>query len=1196
MNPRHLRLVAGLDARFHFTRPLFWVLLVLLVATSLGLSSGNVSMQSGDTSIGGDEQAWLTSEYSNALMLPMVTFLFYSFFVAVAAGMAIPRDDELNVGPIVHSTRLRPAEYMWGKFGAVLGLFLIVLAIHLLAAMFFNHLWPHADAERIRGPFQLVNYLRPAMFMALPFVVFLCGTSFAVGAITRRPILVFVMPVALFLVSIFFLWDWSPSDLDPGVNRLLMWLEPSAFRWINETWIKVDRGVAFYNREPVGYDTAFLVSRLVWAAVGLLAVIVAERHFAATVRASHRVRRRRGTIEAPPATAPRAVPTTKPMAELEMSARPPGFLRTVLNVARFEGRNLASQPGLYIFVPLILLQVVFSFDQERGAFDTPLLLTPGMAATLGMGLMTTLVCLLLLFYTAESVLREQRVRLHPMFWAAPMRTSAVLLGKAIANAWIGVLIIAAAIAGSMLVILSQGQVSPDLGPFLTIWGLLLVPTLIAWTSFVAFTVALTGSRYGAYAIGLSAILFTAWRNFHGEMNWVGNWALWGSTTWTDFGGLAPNDTAFLLNRLFWLAVAAFLVALTVRFFPRRERDSGATLDRLRPLRLLVAALRLAPVALPALVIGSVLWVNVKNGAQGDDVERREKEYWGRNLLTWGEAPTPVVAGVDFDLALDPAASSFEVSGHYLLHNRHDEPIRRFPMSVGDHFEDVTWKLNGADVEPEHSARLFVFTPDEPLAPGDTLRVDFAHRGALPAGLTVNGGGMGTFILECGVVLTSFNTDFLPVPWFEEGRGQDEDNQTDPRTYEDGFWEGVTQPAFGGGALYNVRSRISGPEEYRYHGVGVLREDTVRDGVRTMVWESDAPVNFFNVVAGKWDVRRGDGVEVWHHPGHTYNLDEIVEALEGSRRHYSEWFYPYPWQDLRLNEFPALASYAQGFPTNITFSESIGFLTRSTPETQAAFLVTAHEAAHQWWGNLLLPGEGPGGNILSEGMAHYSTILLMGEMKGERDRIEFCKRIEDGYGEDRQVNSERPMVRVDGSRAGDTTIQYDKGGWVFWMLQQEMGDAAMFAGVRDFIGRYHGNPDHPVLQDFLTVMREHAPDAAAFDAFADQWFLDVVLPEYRVSDARVSGGDGAWTVSATLENVGTGTMTVDVAATAGVRFPDEGEESSWREQRRRVRIGARETVELIWETDFPPEEIVVDPDAHVLMLERARARADLDAGV
>ena len=73
------------------------------------------------------------------------------------------------------------------------------------------------------------------------------------------------------------------------------------------------------------------------------------------------------------------------------------------------------------------------------------------------------------------------------------------------------------------------------------------------------------------------------------------------------------------------------------------------------------------------------------------------------------------------------------------------------------------------------------------------------------------------------------------------------------------------------------------------------------------------------------------------------------------------------------------------------------MTKSSPEVHAAFEITAHEAAHQWWGNILTPGKGPGGNILAEGTAHFSTILLVEQLKGLNARIDFCKRLEASYG-------------------------------------------------------------------------------------------------------------------------------------------------------------------------------------------------------
>ena len=368
----------------------------------------------------------------------------------------------------------------------------------------------------------------------------------------------------------------------------------------------------------------------------------------------------------------------------------------------------------------------------------------------------------------------------------------------------------------------------------------------------------------------------------------------------------------------------------------------------------------------------------------------------------------------------------------------------------------------------------------------------------------------------------------------------------------------------------------------------------------MVWESDYPVKLFNIVAGRFEVERRDGIALFYHHGHDYNIDEIADAMQAAKKFYSEWFYPYPWQELKISEFPGLASYAQGFPTNITFSEQIGFLTESDPKNKLAYMVTAHEIAHQWWGNLVTPGQGPGGNILSEGMSHYSTLLLMGAAQGMQERIEFSKRIEERYGENRQLDSERPLVEIDGSRAGDTTVTYDKGGWVMWMLHDLMGHDNAIAGLQKFVADAIEGPDNPVLQDLIETLRPFAPDQEAFQSFVDQWYFDVVVPEYRLNDLVVEQqSDGSYRSRLSVENIGSGTMPVEVAAIRGVRFPEEDGETAERRrlkdqsltQEARVSLtlgaGDKQVVEI--SSPFEPEEILVDPDARVLQLRREQAR-------
>ena len=744
------------------------------------------------------------------------------------------------------------------------------------------------------------------------------------------------------------------------------------------------------------------------------------------------------------------------------------------------------------------------------------------------------------------------------------------------------------------------QLGLQLGPFLLIWGALLVPTLIFWTSLVTLLFALTRNRYTTYALGLAVLAGTGLLQTFDKMNWAGNWDLWSVLRWTDLGPFQMDRTALILNRLAALGMAAFFLVLALRVFPRRDPDAVRTIHRLEPAGLLRGFLRLSPYwMIPATLI-VVLAVMVGQGFQGRAARNKDRDYWKQNLATWKDAPLPALRRVDVDLTLDPARSSFRTIGSYRFVNRLDHPVRQIPLTGGAHWRDVSFSINGDSTKPENRTGLYVLTPKSPLQPGESLQVGFAFHGKLPGGISRNGGGIDQFILPAGVVLTSFSPSFLPLTGYEEERGMEKENRYEPRVYPDDYFRQTVPPAFGSGAPFRSRIRIHIPEDYTANSVGVLVADSVSGGMRTSLWESDAGVRFLNVVAGRWKSVKGEGTAVFYFPRHTYNIAEMNQTLEAARKYYSDWFYPYPWRELKISEFPSLAGYAQGFPTNIPFSEGIGFLTKDSAKESAAFVVTAHESAHQWWGNILTPGKGPGGDILSEGMAHFSTILLLDSVKGPQARIEFCKRIEAKYGRERSVDSERPLVKIDGSRTGDETVTYDKGGWVFWMLLNRMGRDGMLAGLRRFIGLYKDGPDYPLLEDLVQTLRPFAADSTDYDAFTRQWFLQLVIPEYRLSDVKLvpaaggserAGNVGPWIATARLRNLGTGTMPVEVAAISGERFGTDGKPNSgYSEARTSVILSAGEESAISIPCSFKPARLVVDPDARVLQLRREAATA------
>ncbi|MEO5617474.1 MAG: hypothetical protein ABIS67_06855 [Candidatus Eisenbacteria bacterium] len=1208
MNLGRLFEVARLDLAHNLRRPLFWVQLLILGFFAWALSNGNASIGSGDARVGGTK-AWITSEFANTQMMVILVAVLYVFFASVGAGMSLIRDEELQVGDVLHATRLTPAEYVWGKFLAVQVSFLAVLALHVGLTMFFNHVLPHGTNADYIGPFVLGNYLRPALLFGVPMLVLFCGACFAIGAITRQPVLVFGLPIAQVLIGSFFLWEWSPSWLSPEMNRLLEMADLSGFRWLNETYLEVDRGVNYYNTASVGLDGMMWGQRLVSIALGLGAVALAQAHFSARLRGTKNVETRPVLVRLGlgvvhrllarffgprrAAAAPAGVARLEPalLSRLGMRSGAPGFWAGALEVAATEFKLLGRHPGIYLFVPMILLEI-FGDVVSVGAFDTPRLQTSGALAVSTMNTLTLLISMVILFYTTESLQRERSTRLGAISYASPLRTGALLLGKSLANMLLGAAIVTAALAGCGIVLAIQGKVGFDLVPFALVWGLLLMPTFLFWTAFIGAVFSISGSRAATYALGLGAMSLTGWFQLRGKMNWVANWNLWSATRWSDISGFEFDWLPLTLNRIEVLGFGAALIALTVAVFARRERDATRNMHRLRASNIGRVALASAPWLVIPLAAAITLGVMLDKGWQGSSARKLQRDYWKKNTLNWKDAPLPSITFADIDVAIDPKKRWIKSRGYFDLVNHTGAPLRAIPITGDMGWKNVSWTLNDSLHSPEERAGLRVFHFDPPIPPEQGVRIGWAFDSGVPYGISKNGAGQMEFILPSSVVLTGFSsTNLGPYIGYQPDLGVEADkNQADPREYRDDFHLGRTPAGIAmAESWFNTRMRVTLPAGMQVEATGVMVSDSTRGGHRITEWKSDHPVRIYNLVAGYWKQKKGDGVVVNYDPRHTYNVDEMLEALEGARRWYGEWFAPFPWRELRLTEFAAMASYAQGSPGNITFSEGIGFLTRSEPKANAAFWITAHEAAHQWWPNMAMTGEGPGGDVLSEGMSHFSTILLTEQVKGLEQRMAFCRQIEDGYGNIRRRDSERPMVKVNGELPGDRRIIYDKGGWVLWMLFQQMGREAGFAAQRDYLETYRDSRDHALLPDYLAIMRKHAADTTAFDAFVKQWFYEVVVSQYFVSDARTVKSAGGWEVHAKIKNTGGARMPVEVAATRGERFAKDADgDKAYHDSRVTITLGAGEELPVVIPCEFEPQKLVVDPDVRVLQLNRKKA--------
>jgi len=1231
MNARRIGAIAAQEARFHLHRPLVWIWAGLLVWLAWGMSSGAARVVSG-AQPSGEPLVWVSSEFEIARVLAVLVPTFYAFFVSVLFGTSVLRDHDLKIEVLLRSTPLSSSEYVSGKVLGLGALVLGVLAAHLGASALFNHLGPGASELGRNGPFELDNYLRPALVFALPCMAFTGGCAFALGVLWRRPILVFLLPIAL-VASSFFLWFWSPDWLEGGSKRALMLLDPAGLRWLQETWMREHRGADFYNQGAIALDAPFAISRALFALVGLGACALSALRLPMRERAdaAPRERTRRVPTPAPAPLAPRpaalarnalaellaagigkargAAPRAGGLRELGMRSRRTWFPMQALEVARVELKELLRQAGLYLFTPLILLQTLGAGSSRLGPLDTPLLATPGTLAVDSMNTLSLLVCLLALFYMVDSLERERVVRMSVLQSSAPARTSAILFGKVLANAAVATLILCASFLGSSLVLLAQGEVALDARPFALCWALLL-PTFVLWNAFVCCVHAATRSGPATHAIGLGAIGLSLWAAFTGKLSWTTNWMLWNALQWSDFGLLERDHAVLLQNRALALALAFALTALAVLLWPRRQRDPGSLSARFAPRALVRAVLPVAPFALVACALAFGLRRQIEAGPDGERARAERRAYWTRNVATYEDARLPRLDAVEVELAFEPEQRRFAVSGSYRLRNEHEDELRVLPLTVGPHWRAIEWQIDGAR-KPSHEVRssLHVLQLDPPLAPGAELVLRFAHEARLPSGPSRAGAPLREFVLPSGAVMTSLGTSFAPQLGFVRALGLPPEDVPEPRAWEPGFERGRTPPAIGAEHPFALRMSLSGPAEWRFNGVGERVEERVEDGRRHVRFESVRPVGFYNLVAGPLVERRGEGIALYHHPRHDYNVEAIEGALLSARRRYSEWFGELPQSELRLSEFPGHVALAQSFPTNISFSESMGFLARTDERPQLAWVVTAHEAAHQWWGAGLVPGTGPSSAVLSEGMAQACVLLLLEAEQGPRARMEQARRIESLYARGRRAGLEASLMRVPSATGVDRHVAYNRGGFALWMLFEELGRERALAGLRDFHERWSESDDHPLLSDLLAHLRPLAPDPEAYDTCVARWFEGSGMPSFELLDAELVRDGERWLARARVRNVGDGSARIELCAARGERFPAESERhpsealaladepvaseaasEPYRESRLTLELAPGEEREIELRCDFEPEQLLVDPDVRVLQLRREHALA------
>lgn len=240
---------------------------------------------------------------------------------------------------------------------------------------------------------------------------------------------------------------------------------------------------------------------------------------------------------------------------------------------------------------------------------------------------------------------------------------------------------------------------------------------------------------------------------------------------------------------------------------------------------------------------------------------------------------------------------------------------------------------------------------------------------------------------------------------------------------------------------------------------------------------------------------------------------MIRGLKASLDYYTREFGPYPFDHVRIVEFPRYANFARALPGVIPYSEGNNFITRvDEGEFDRPLFVVAHEMAHQWWGGRLRGAAVRGRGFLSESMAQYSAMMVIEELFGRDTAWEFYDYQMRAYLRGRRLWSSQERTLLDVGGEGQSHIFYGKGAVAMYTLRDLIGSDAVNDGLRSFLARYeHAEPPFATSYDLYRELKAVTPDT--LHSMLDDLFAKITLWEVGTSEAVATPlGDGRYEVA------------------------------------------------------------------------------------
>jgi ABC-2 type transport system permease protein len=998
---------------------------------------------------------------------------------------------------------------------------------------------PSLDPEKI-SQFSLNHYLWPWLVFVLPNTIIATSILVAVTLKKQNAFATYITAISLFIffwVSMMFIGAPVTGSMvfkDPRVVSIFALLDPfgtSAFFEQSQFWTPTQK-----NKQLFSLSGSLLLNRLIWLSIALAVFLylhkVVIQHFQPSENTSSKAREnsrnKSKIIKVMPSfvsahfkkhlEAPLVTTDTKGV-KFQLLA--------LLTLSAIEIKQIIGQWAFSVLVILVTGLAIVGMFMAVGDFSSGIFSgrypTTVLLVSYSTEAFTPLVTAIIIFYSAEKIWQEKHLKADSFIDSSPVANATIYGAKLLSLFFIPLFLVAINIVSSIVFQLANDYYRLEFAHYLSLFYFIAVPVLIQTVLIFFIQTRIASSRFANKYLGMmiSAIVIVLLAISSGlfgfehpllNINKLPSLLRIDS----DLVGYGDFGIKFYYLALFWGIFALFIAGFTVIKWNRGEwyKTSCFSSKRKSPSHSndtrKQTNSKLTRVYLPAslvglLAVGFFIQVNipVSNDYQARDKSFDDQAIYEHKYKKYQSLAIPQVSEMKLAVDFYPNQKSYSVKADYLLVNTGNEAMHEVFVTARVPLQSI--EIAGATVSLKDTTAnwsVYLFQLTKPLLSGESLAMSYQlaqsssafsiHKGIVNNGSYLNHSGFEPLLgyMEGIEITDKFereNRSLTAKTTSTSDRKKITDKGkfiTQKRTFEAVLSTSIEQTAVTSGQLIKTWKK-EGRNYFHYK---------MKKAIYPLV-------DYFSAVYETKSIEhKGLVVEMYFHPEHGINIDEMLRATQATLDYATTNLGPYAFDSLRILEVPEYHPFGGKATSGIVaLSESL-YTENYNDGADINNLArnTIHEVMHQWWGEKLAPKIIQGEGVLVESLTKYMEAVILEKMYGNNMARQLRKYTQRRYFSGRAYARTAEVGVIDADH--ERYLTYGKGPVVFTALKELLGEQKLNTAFKQLI-ESHQYTLSATTNDLLSALLDIADDSQK--GLIQDWLTKVIEYDIAINNAVVS---------------------------------------------------------------------------------------------